>query len=92
MEKPKGLDLSNISVNFRWLLPVMGLAYFYAYQGDIHSIKDSISDARVQQAKDVVSLEDGQSKIWQAIASNKSRIDCIQDSVAKCCKDSTYCV
>jgi hypothetical protein len=77
--KPK-FDLSNLTVNFRWLLPVMGMVYFYAYQGDMHAIKDSISD-----------LKTGQDKEWSALASSKSKIDCVQNQLAKCCKDSVYC-
>ena len=30
--------------------------------------------------------------LWQEINASKSRIDCVQNQLAKCCKDSTYCI
>lgn len=38
--------------------------------------------------------EDGNAhydKLWAAIKASNARVDCIQNQLAKCCKDSSYC-
>lgn len=41
--------------------------------------------------ENVIDIKNGQEKIWAAVSNSKARADCIQDQLAKCCKESLYC-
>ena len=69
-EKVKqGLD--GLTLSFKFVLPIMGAAYFYAYQGDMHSIKDSIADIKQTQSQNVSDLKTSQTEIWKTLSDLK---------------------
>jgi hypothetical protein len=41
--------------------------------------------------ENVIDIKNGQEKIWATVSNSKAREDCIQDQLAKCCKESLYC-
>ena len=61
----QGLD--GLTLSFKFVLPIMGAAYFYAYQGDMHSIKDSIADIKQTQTQNVSELKQSQTVIWKTL-------------------------
>lgn len=65
-EKVKN-GFENLSLSMRFVLPILGLAYFYAYQGDMHSIKDSISDIKTSQALSIADVKLSQVRIWETL-------------------------
>lgn len=61
----------NISLSMRFVLPALAFAYFYAYQGDMHAIKDSISEVRENQKQNVMEVKNSQSQIWKTLSDFK---------------------
>lgn len=61
----------GLSLSMRFVLPALALAYFYAYQGDMHAIKDSISDIKVAQTQNVADVKQSQAKIWETLNAMK---------------------
>ena len=59
--------LEGLTLSFKFILPIMGAAYFYAYQGDMHSIKDSISDIKQTQTQDIADVKNSQAQIWKTL-------------------------
>ena len=39
----------------------------------------------------VIEIKNSQEKIWASVSTSKSTVDCIQNQLVKCCKDSIYC-
>lgn len=73
-DKPKGfINLDGITVSFRFILPVLAVAYFYAYQGDMHNIKDSISDIKDSQKQNLSEVKASQAKIWETLSNFKDK-------------------
>ena len=65
--KPSGFKLENLALPLRFLLPTMFAIFFYAYQGDMHSIKDSILDIKSAQTQNIADLKVSQTQIWQTL-------------------------
>ena len=63
--------LEGLTLSFKFILPIMGAAYFYAYQGDMHSIKDSIADIKQTQTQNVSELKQSQTVIWKTLKDMK---------------------
>lgn len=57
----------GLSISMRFILPLMGVVYFYAYQGDMHSIKDSIADIKTNQKQNIDDVKNSQSQIWRTL-------------------------
>ena len=77
--------------NFRWATPagifVLGtMIVFFGWLGNDYlcQIRSSIVDLKVDG-------QDKYEKLWAAVSSNKNKTDCIQNQLAKCCHDSSYC-
>jgi hypothetical protein len=77
--------------NFRWATPagifILGsIIVFFGWLGNdyLTQIRNSIADLRTEGNAHY-------DKLWEAIGSNKSRVDCLQNQLSKCCKDSIYC-
>lgn len=77
--------------NWRWATPGMifilgAIIVFIGWVGNdyLSQIRSAIVDLK----------SDGNEhydKLWAAIGVSKSRIDCVQNQLARCCKDSMYC-
>lgn len=78
--------------NFRWATP--GLLFVLTIA--IGFIGWIGNDCLTQIRYSIIDLKtDGTShydRLWAAIGSSKSRIDCVQNQLSKCCNDSMYCV
>ena len=61
----------GISLSMRFVLPILGCAYFYAYQGDMHSIKDSIAQIKSSQSISDAENKSGQQQIWKTLSDLK---------------------
>lgn len=57
----------GLSLSMRFVLPILAIAYFYAYQGDMHNIKDSIADIKQTQAINSNDAKTGQTAIWKTL-------------------------
>lgn len=57
----------GLSISMRFILPLMGFIYWYAYQGDMHSIKDSIADIRESQKSNITDVKSSQVLIWKSL-------------------------
>jgi len=42
--------------------------------------------------ENVIDIKTTQDKMWVFISKDDSKINCMQNQMAKCCKDSNYCV
>ena len=71
----------GLTVSFRFILPILFGGYLLMYNHDREITEQQFQDIKV-----------GQEKIWTSVSLDKNKIDCIQSQLAKCCKDSTYCV
>jgi len=76
---------------FRWATPagifILGiLIAFFGWLGNdyLSQIRNSIIDLK----SDGIQHYD---KLWSALKSSETRIDCVQNQLSKCCKDSVYC-
>jgi N-methylhydantoinase B/oxoprolinase/acetone carboxylase alpha subunit len=66
VEKVKSA-FENLSLSMRFVLPALAIAYFYAYQGDMRSIKESIIDIKVNQSQNIADVKSSQSQIWKSL-------------------------
>lgn len=66
VEKIK-VGFEGLSLSMRFVLPVLALAYFYAYQGDMHAIKESIADIKQTQVQNVSDVKASQQQIWKTL-------------------------
>lgn len=76
---------------FRWATPMVlfiltASVGFFGYIGNdyLSQIRNSIVDLK----------NDGNNhydKLWSAIKSSQNKVDCVQNQLARCCKDSVYC-
>lgn len=57
----------GLTVSFRFIIPLMLGAYWYAYQGDMHSIKESIADIKTAQAQNISEVKTSQTVIWKTL-------------------------
>lgn len=57
----------GLSLSMRFVLPILAIAYFYAYQGDMHAIKESIKEVQDNQAVAVSDLKASNGKIWETL-------------------------
>lgn len=66
VERVKGA-FETLSLSMRFVLPVLAFAYFYAYQGDMHAIKDSIADIKDTQKENIADVKTSQTQIWKTL-------------------------
>lgn len=57
----------GLSLSMRFVLPILACAYFYAYQGDMHNIKDSIADLKNESALSNADNKTSQAAIWKTL-------------------------
>ena len=76
---------------FRWATPA-GLAILtiimavtgWVATDYLTQIRNSINELKVDG-------NDHYDKLWAVISKSNARVDCLQNQLAKCCKDSVYC-
>lgn len=76
-------DIWATSIAILLLTTVLG---FIGYAGDTayKGILSSISDVKSENIA-------AHQRLWDAFQGSQSKINCIQDQLAKCCKESVYC-
>lgn len=57
----------GLSLSMRFVLPVLASLYWYCYQGDMHSIKESIADVKEKQTQSIAEVKSSQAKIWETL-------------------------
>lgn len=70
-DEQKNFDFSHITVNFRWILPILFAGYVIAW-----SINENWKNQRFDN------LQTGQEKTWGAIKTIDSKIDAVKDKEA----------
>ena len=70
----------GLTVSFRFILPVLFGGYLLMYNHDREITQQQFQDVKT-----------GQEKIWSVMSNYNNRIDCLQNQLAKCCSNSTYC-
>lgn len=77
--KKKTFSLNDITINFRWVLPIMLGGYFIAYNHD--------REIQQQQFKDIKGSQD---KIWNVLDSSNQRTeDRFAYVYQQCCKNAS---
>lgn len=73
--KAKSFDFTNLTVNFRWVLPIMLGGYFVAYNHDREIQQQQFSDIKNTQQLNFTDLKQTQDKIWNTISKESQRTD-----------------
>ena len=67
-EEHKAIDFSHMTVNFRWILPIMLGGYIVAW-----GINENWKNQRFDN------LQNGQKQVWESLGRIDSKIDSVRD-------------
>lgn len=94
--KPKAFDFNNITVSFRFVLPIMLGGYFIAYNHDRDIQQQQFSEVKISIVDMKAENTNAHQKLWEALTTYQSKenkdFNCLAQNVARCCKDSITCV
>lgn len=74
-KETKPFDFNNITVSFRFVLPLMFAGYFYAYNHDREIQQQQFADIKTTQTEHFAEIKESQAKIWNSLNSTNQRTD-----------------
>lgn len=73
--KSKQFNFNDITVGFRWVLPIMLGGYFVAYNHDREIQQQQFADIKAIQSEHFDEIKSSQDKIWNSLNSSNVRND-----------------
>lgn len=73
--KQKQFNFNDITVSFRWVLPIMLGGYLFAYNHDREIQQQQFADIKSNQTDHFMLLKESQDKIWGVISTNTKKTD-----------------
>lgn len=91
MIQPKKFDIENMTIHFRWLLPVMGSVFLFFYNRDIQWQKDNFDEIKNSQKEIRIELKEINKGLQVQIDSiREMQEDRLSWVYRNCCSDEKH--